>query len=142
VIGHVLALLDAARDRARRRKWQPDQAAGRRGEDLAHRALEREGMTVVARNYRPPGGGGEVDLVAWDGETLVFVEVKSRSTDEFGSPERNIGEAKRAALTRAARAYARRAGAPWERVRFDIVSVLFSPKPRVEHRKDAWRAAS
>ncbi len=140
MIRWALLLADAARDRARRRTWNPEQAAGRRGEDLAHRALEREGLTVVARNYRPPGGGGEIDLVAREGETLVFVEVKSRQTDEFGAPERNIGEVKRAALIRAARTYARRAGVPWDRVRFDVVSIVFSPKPRLEHVRNAWRA--
>ncbi len=140
MIRRFLELMDRARDRARRRRWTADQAAGRRGEDLAHRWLERRGFTVVARNYRPPGGGGEVDLVAWQGPTLVFVEVKSRQDEQFGVPERNIGEAKRVALVRAARTYARRAGIPWERVRFDIVSVVLSNPPRLRHIPAAWPA--
>jgi putative endonuclease len=142
MIGRMLAWVDAARDRARRRRWTPDQAAGRRGEDLAHRWLEGEGLTVVARNYRPAEGGGEIDLVAWEGETLVFVEVKARRTEEYGAPERNVGEAKRAALERAARAYARRANVGWDRARFDVVSILLEDPPRIRHARAAWKPRS
>ncbi|MGD0200739.1 MAG: YraN family protein [Bryobacteraceae bacterium] len=139
MIRWLLRLSDAARHLARARRGPADQAAGRRGEDLAHRYLERRGLRVVGRNYRPPGGGGEVDLVAWEGDTLVFVEVKARHTDASGAPERNIGEAKRVALQRAARAYARRAGVDWERVRFDVVSVLLTQPPDIRHVRDAIR---
>ena len=51
---------------------------GRAGEDLAHRWLRSHSFIVVARNWRPPQGGGEIDIVAWDGDVLVFVEVKTR----------------------------------------------------------------
>jgi len=138
VIGWLYRLCDAARHRARLRSWNAEQAAGRRGEDLAHRYLERRGFTIVARNYRPPSGAGEIDLVAWHRETLVFVEVKSRTTDEFGSPLRNVDQEKRRALLRAARHYARRAGVPWERVRFDLLSVVFSKPPAITHFPDAF----
>lgn len=131
-------LADRVRHRARMRRWDPAQAAGRRGEDLAHRYLERRGFTVVARNYRPPSGGGEIDLVAWQGDTLVFVEVKSRGSDEYGAPDRNVDREKRAALLRAGRDYARRAGVPWERVRFDLLSILFTKPPSIDHRADAF----
>jgi putative endonuclease len=77
--------------------------------------------------------------VAWDAERLVFVEVKARSGDEFGAPERNVDAQKREALARAARNYARRAGVAWDRVRFDLVSVVFGDPPRISHRKDAFR---
>jgi putative endonuclease len=140
VIGWLLRLADAARHRARMRRWEPSQAIGRRGEDLAHRFLERHGFSVVARNYRPPAGRGEIDLVAWERETLVFVEVKSRRSDDFGSPERNVDENKRTALVRAGRDYARRAGVPWDRVRFDMVSVVLSDPPAVAHSRDAFNA--
>ena len=59
---------------------------GRRGEDLAHRYLRKKGYIVVARNWRPPQGGGEIDLIAWDGEALVFIEVKSRSRGSGARP--------------------------------------------------------
>ena len=139
MIAWLLRLSDAVRDRGRRRFWTPDQATGRLGEDLAHRYLERRGMTVVARNWQPSVGQGEIDLVAWEGERLVFVEVKARSSDDFSAPERNVDAQKRDAVTRAARNYARRAGVDWERVRFDLVSVVFSDPPAISHRKDAFR---
>ncbi len=139
MIAWLLRVIDAARDRGRRRRWQPDQAAGRRGEDLAHRFLERRGFTVVARNYRPPSGSDEIDLVAWDGPALVFVEVKSRDTAAFGSPDRNVDREKRFALERAARDYARRAGVVWDSVRFDLVTVLLRNPPAIDHRRNAFR---
>jgi putative endonuclease len=138
VIGWLYRLCDTARHRARLRRWNAEQATGRRGEDLAHRYLERRGFTIVARNYRPPSGAGEIDLVAWHSGTLVFVEVKSRTTDDFGSPLRNVDQEKRTALLRAARHYARRAGVPWERVRFDLLSVVFSEPPAMTHFPDAF----
>ena len=114
-------------------------ALGRRGEDLAHRYLERRGMMVVARNWQPSAGKGEIDVVAWEGERLVFVEVKSREREDFGAPERNVDSEKRQALVRAARNYARRAGVAWERARFDLVSVVFSDPPAITHWQDAFR---
>jgi len=119
----------------------PDHALGRLGEDLSHRFLRRRGYTVVARNYRPPSGSGELDLIAWDGEALVFVEVKSRTSDEFAPPERNVDLEKRRHIARAARDYARRAEVPWSRVRFDIVTVVFKHPPVVVLRKDAFRVS-
>ena len=118
--------------------WPADLASGRRAEDLAHRFLRRRGMTVVARNYRPPFGGGEIDLIAWDGETLAVVEVKSRATAAFGPPERAVDQEKERFLERAARDYARRASVDWSRVRFDIVSVVFSNPPALEFFADAF----
>lgn len=134
----LLSLTDSARHRARQRRWPADQATGRRGEDLAHRYLERQGMQVVARNYWPRSGQGEIDLVAWEGETLVFVEVKSRRSDEFGDPDRNVDREKRQALLRAGREYARHAGVPWDRVRLDLVTVLLSDPPSLTHFRGAF----
>ena len=75
---HFLEVADALRHYGRSRSWASDQAIGRRGEDLAQRFLQRTGMTIVARDYRLESGAGEIDLIGWDGETLVFVEVKTR----------------------------------------------------------------
>lgn len=132
----MIGLLYRAADALRRRTLGSDH--GRLGEDLAHRYLRRRKCTVVARNYRPPAGGGEIDLVAWDGATLVFVEVKTRSTADFGPPEAAVDAEKREHLGRAARDYARRAGVAWEDTRFDIVSVLLREPPRIEWIRDAW----
>ena len=95
-------------------------------------------MVIVARNYRPPSGGGEIDLIGWDGNKLAIVEVKSRATAEFGAPERAVGEEKERFLERAARDYARRADIDWSCVRFDIVSVVFSNPPKLELFADAF----
>jgi putative endonuclease len=131
-------LADAARDRGRRRFWSREQASGRRAEDLAHRFLRRRGMLIVARNYRPPSGAGEIDLIGWDGDRLAFVEVKSRASDEFEAPERAVDEEKQRFLERSARDYARRAGVEWNCVRFDIVSVVFSHPVRIDLFADAF----
>ena len=138
MISWLYRLADAARRRARERRWPADQAAGRRGEDLAHRFLRRRGVTVVARNYRARGGG-EIDLIGWDGDALAFIEVKSRATAEFGPPERNVDRDKQRRLERAAREYALHAGVAWERVRFDFVTVLAASPPHLEWIKDAFR---
>jgi putative endonuclease len=111
---------------------------GRIGEDLAHRYLRRQGCTIVARNYRTRSGSGEIDLVAWQGETLVFVEVKTRDSAEFGTPDRAVDADKERHLRTAARDYARRAGVEWERIRFDVVSVVLNPR-RIEWIRDAFR---
>lgn len=136
--GALLRGVDWIRHWARCRRWRAEQALGRRGEDLAHRFLRRQGLIVAARNYRPPGGQGEIDLVCWEGETLVLVEVKTRSTEEFGPPDRAVDAPKREALIRAARHYARRAGADWEMVRFDVVDVILGRFERIEHIRDAF----
>jgi putative endonuclease len=144
MLGWLYRLGDLARDRARRARWEPDQARGRRGEDLAHRFLRRRGYAVVARNWRTETGSGELDVVAWEGKTLVFVEVKSRASEEYGTPDRAVDAEKRGNLIRAAREYARHAGVDWHEVRFDLVNVVFSYPVHIEVVKDAFspRAAA
>src|SRR5258706_3498022 len=133
-------LFDRFRDLRRRRIWSADQSAGRRGEDLAHRFLRRQGFTIVARNYRLASGDAEADLIAWEGTTLVFVEVKSRGSEEFGPPERAIGGDKQKNLLRVARSYARKSETPWERVRFDVVTVLLTHPPRIQLIRSSFSA--
>ena len=96
---------------------------GQHGEDLAHRYLRRSGFTVAARNWRPPQGGGELDLIAWEGGELVFVEVKTRVSGDLNVPERDIDSEKMKALRRAARDYLRRAGAETAETRFDVIAI-------------------
>jgi len=132
----VLNLIYRAADALRRRSLTGNH--GRLGEDLAHRYLRGRGCTVVARNYRPPAGRGEIDIVVRHGEKLVFVEVKTRDTAEFGEPERAVDAEKQLHLTRAARDYARRAGVEWQQVRFDVVGVILSPR-RIEWLRDAFQ---
>ena len=135
----MISLLYRAADALRRRILRDD--PGRIGEDMAHRYLRRHGCTVVARRYRPPAGGGEIDLVVWHGATLVFVEVKTRATGEFGPPDRAVDAEKQKYLAHAGRHYARRAGVEWKRVRFDIVGIILTRPPQIEWLHDAFRPA-
>jgi putative endonuclease len=130
-------LSDKARQFRQGQTLTPDAALGRRGEDLAHRYLRGAGFTVVARNYRP-GGDAEIDIVARQGERIVFVEVKSRRSAEFGAPERAIDREKQQHIERAARSYVTRAGIDWNRVRFDVISVVFTDPPSIVHQEDAF----
>jgi putative endonuclease len=114
-------------------------ALGRRGEDLAHRYLQKNGFTVVARNYKP-GADSEIDIVARRGDLVVFVEVKSRMSAEFGSPDRAIDSEKQKHIVRAARAYVNRAAIEWNQVRFDTISIVFTNPPSIIHQQDAFFA--
>lgn len=97
-------------------------AAGRDAEALVGRHIEREGMRVVARNFR--GRGGEIDIVARDGDVLVFVEVRFREEDEFGAPEETVTPVKRGRIVSAARAYLSTISpADWKEARFDVAAV-------------------
>ena len=96
------------------------QSLGDAGEERAARFLESHGMTIVARNYRTRLG--EIDLIARDGDVLVFVEVRLRADDRFGGAAASIGPAKQRRLAAAASAYLSRLGrAP--RCRFDVVTL-------------------
>jgi putative endonuclease len=92
----------------------------------------------VARNYRLAAGDAETDLIARDGEALVFVEVKSRETGEHGPPERAVGEEKRRHLLRVAREYARKTNTPWAQVRFDVVTVILQDPPEITLFRDCF----
>jgi putative endonuclease len=138
LLGSVYRAADAVRHRIRSRTWRREHAAGRRGEDLAHRHLQRQGFIVVGRNYLARSGLAELDVIAWEGDRLVFVEVKTRATGEFGPPDRAIDEQKRRHILRAAREYSRKAGVDWQHVRFDIVGVVLSPRPEITHFRDVF----
>lgn len=95
---------------------------GRAGEDEAARFLEARGLSVVARNVR--AGGGELDLVAGDGGTVVFVEVKWRRDASRGTPAEAVTPVKRRKLLSAARAWlAENPSGAWREVRFDVVAI-------------------
>ncbi len=96
------------------------QQAGGAAEDAAARFLERHGLEIVARNYRTRLG--EIDLVARDGATLVFVEVRMRSSARFGGAAASIDHRKRARIEAAARRFLARLGRE-PPCRFDVVTV-------------------
>ena len=108
---------------------------GRFGEDRAQRYLRSRHFVIAARNWRPPQGGGEIDIVAWQDDWLVFVEVKTRNAGALNSPEREIDSDKLKYLRRAARDYVRRADANPEKTRFDVISITGT---EIEHFVDAF----
>ncbi len=142
MLSKLYEFADLIRHHGRKRTMTEEHALGRRGEDVAQRYLQRAGMVIVDRNYRMASGGGEVDLIGWEADTLVFVEVKSRKSEEYGAPDRAVGLQKQSSLMRAAREYARHAEVGWERVRFDVVNVVFSRPAKVTHFRDVLLCAA
>jgi len=112
---------------------------GRRGEDLAAKHLRREGYCILERNVRL--GRNEIDIIAREGDTVAFVEVKTRLTGAFADPEVNVDFWKRRAIRRAARIYMTRHHTPETFFRYDIVSVLLPEQgdPHVGLFRDAFR---
>ena len=136
---HLLLWSDHLRQKARFKQWPHGKALGREGEDAAHRYLQRQGYYIVARNFRTPGGSAELDLVASEGDLLVFVEVKARESDHFGAPDRNIDGAKRYKMLQAARHYLRHSGHDPRLTRFDTVSIVFAHgRAEIDHRKGVF----
>lgn len=114
-----------------------DTGAGARAEALAAEFLARRGLTIVARNFRTRRG--EIDLVARDRDTVVFVEVRQRRSAAFGGAAASITAAKRARLIAAARAYL--AALPHEPAcRFDAVLIDGATPPRIDWRRDVFGA--
>jgi putative endonuclease len=109
------------------------QELGARGEALAERWLTERGYETVARNYRCRYG--EVDRIMREGETLVFVEVKTRRSDEFGSPSEAVTAFKRRQISRAALYYLQNEANGDPSCRFDAVEVMYADglPPRVRH---------
>jgi putative endonuclease len=103
---------------------------GKSGEDLACRELERRGYAILARRYRTRFG--EIDIVARDGPTIVFVEVKARTTDRFGVPAESITLDKQTRISAMAADYLARHGLTRSPCRFDVVSVRFGPGPELK----------
>jgi putative endonuclease len=130
-------LSDKVRQTREGRTLNPSAALGRKGEDLAHRYLLYAGYRVVARNYRP-GQDSEIDIVARDGDKLVFVEVKTRVSADFGSPDRAIDREKQRHILRAARSFVTRSGDSWSAVRFDVVAIVFGKAPEISHYRDVF----
>ncbi|HEY7728821.1 MAG TPA: YraN family protein [Candidatus Eisenbacteria bacterium] len=113
--------------------------AGRCGERIAGEFLVLRGLHVLDRNVRV--GRGEIDLVARDGETIVFVEVKFRTGARFGGPLAAVSAKKRADVARAAAGYLGRRGLLGRGVRFDVVGITCAPdglELRVTHVPNAY----
>ena len=133
----------AAQDLRRSRDPKPAHLlTGERGEDLAYFHLRTLGYTVVARRWHSARLRGDLDLVAWDGDTLVIVEVKTRTAHDLSPAEAAVDAAKRKVLRRLALALRRRLPEPWRDhipLRFDILSVYDLPVgPTFDHLPNAF----
>ncbi len=139
--------------RSRFSRWRSSPKSGHlrrgaRGEKLACRFLRRNGYKVLYRNFRGRTGG-EIDVVCRDNDTLVFVEVKTRTSEDFGRPFEAVDRAKRKRISRGGLAWLRMLGGlAWLRMldnpdilfRFDVVEVIIADdaKPRLELIKNAF----
>ena len=112
---------------------------GDRGENVAARALRNKGYKIIVRNFRCTLG--EIDIVARDGRTLVFVEVKTRTYNE-PTPEEQVNTFKRHQLSKAAKFYLSRYGIPQPPARFDVVAIIWPDghDPQIRHTPDAFEA--
>ena len=117
----------------------PRDTLGERGENVAAKFLRNQGYTIILRNYRCDCG--EVDIIARDGKTLVFVEVKTRAYDD-PTPEEQVNPNKQHQLTKAAKLYLSRYGTPQPPARFDVVAIVWPTgrEPMIRHTTDAFGA--
>ncbi len=132
---------NAARVGAGRSRPPADRAAaGRDAESLVCDFIEKRGLRIEARNFRR--GGGEIDIVARDGDALVFVEVRFREEGDFGAPEETVTPLKRRRIVATARAYLSTISpTTWKEARFDVAAVEGSgPSAVIRYYRNAFDA--
>lgn len=130
-----------ARGAALKARLTPPRTLGQKGEALAARYLRGLGYKIIARSDRAVLG--ELDLVAVDGRTIVFVEVKTRASHETGHPADAVDVVKQAKLTRLALTYMRRHELLECACRFDVIAISWGEpgtRPTIEHFKNAFEA--
>ena len=116
------------------------QRFGKKNEKLAIGFLKRRGYRIIERNFRTPMG--EVDIIAADGDTIVFVEVKARRTARFGHPKFAVTPVKQRHLSMAALAYLKETRNTGTRARFDVIAIRYAgDMPMVEHIQNAFELA-
>jgi putative endonuclease len=112
---------------------------GQRGEDAAARHLKRQGFRIIERGHDSPLG--EIDIIAIDERTVVFVEVKTRTSGDAGHPTEAIDATKRRRMTQAALAYLKSKRLLQNSARFDVVAITWpvdACEPAIEHYKNAF----
>lgn len=110
---------------------------GEKGEQLARQFLQDQGLRILETNWRHRRA--EVDIIAMEGQVMVFVEVKTRSRTRYGPPERFVTLQKEKLLARAAGAYMEQKAHHWE-IRFDVIAITWDNDQdyRLEHLRDAF----
>jgi putative endonuclease len=124
-----------------RAAWRRYRSLGQRGERAAARYLRGQGYKIVGRGERDHFG--ELDLVAVDGRTVVFVEVKTRTSHEAGHPADAVDSDKQKRLTRLALAYLKRHDLLENAARFDVLAITWpdgAKRPTIEHIQNAFEA--
>lgn len=120
---------------------EPRHAVGKAGEESAVQYLCQQGYQILERNYRCRFG--EIDLIARDGRTLVFIEVKTRRSQTFGPAAAAVTLEKQRHLVKASQVYLIQQRKAYELCRFDVVTIeLNAQKPRIELIKDAFQPSS
>src|SRR5579864_9513987 len=123
----AIRALDRLNAKLRRSPSRPPHLeAGSRGEDEAYFYLRKLGFIIVARDFRSPRRHGDIDLIAWEEETLCFIEVKTRSRRNFMPAEAAVDEEKRQTVSALAREYLRQdahARGKSPAFRFDVISI-------------------
>jgi putative endonuclease len=117
---------------------------GRRGEALAEAFLKRKGYTILEKNFT--GKTGEIDIVASENNTIIFVEVKTRTSETFGSPKEAVDATKQKHIIKAATEYLQQNKVTDKHIRFDVVSILLKSGtlferlkgPQIEHIESAF----
>ncbi|GAA1546398.1 YraN family protein [Brevibacterium picturae] len=109
-------------------------ALGQTGEDLAADFLQRQGMVIIERNFRCPRG--EIDIIARDGEAIVFVEVKTRRTLALGSPLEAVTGAKLRRIRMLSGIWLRRQSEFYPAIRIDALGIVMEPEPDYSHRRN------
>ncbi|MFO7737506.1 MAG: YraN family protein [Desulfatiglandaceae bacterium] len=110
---------------------------GRLGEELAYKSIKRRGYKKIIRNYRCPLG--EVDLIAMDGDTLVFLEIKTRKTQSVGFAKEAVNKRKQRQISKVALAYMKAMNCRDTKARFDVVAVcLGKGEPEIELIQNAF----
>ena len=112
------------------------QALGATAELVAARYLQADGYQIINQNFS--AAGGEIDLIALDGDVLCFVEVRAFRDDQYGDPLETIDRPKQRRIIRAAQCYLESWSGKWPEARFDAVGVVFEPKVQIELIKGAF----
>jgi len=112
---------------------------GKIGEDLAAEFLENKGFKIIERNWNY-SRSGEIDIIAYDKKTLVFVEVKTRSSTEYGYPAEAINTRKIKKMKTLAAIYLNeKNNLKFNSFRFDAIAVILAQNPEIKHYKDIYQ---
>jgi putative endonuclease len=123
------------------KRGEENKSVGARGEEIAAAYLRGRKFVILERNFRCKGG--EVDIVARDGRTFVFVEVKTRRTEAFGPPQSSVTPFKQRQISKAALTWLAKSRLDGVSARFDVIAILLRDHsvPRIEHIADAFNLA-